>query len=191
MGSQRVGHDWATFTFTSLHHTAGQHASQERSRDGTVTRFLEGASGLGSPLFSESKPRPPRGQYLSLSGTALGPGDLSASPHRALCGWTVNPGMLGQVSPALGTLEWAQGRVEGLALAPSSPTCLASCRAWGWAGSNVDRPWRRRGPWAMRPLSPTGQDKPTGPLLPPRPSHLKEISPEYSLEGLMQKLKLQ
>ena len=43
----------------------------------------------------------------------------------------------------------------------------------------------------MRPLSPAGQDKPTGPLLPPSPSQLKEISPEYSLEGLMLKLKLQ
>ena len=43
----------------------------------------------------------------------------------------------------------------------------------------------------MRPLSPGGQDKPMVPLLPPSPSHLREISPEYSLEGLMLKLKLQ
>ena len=121
---------------------------------------LERASRLGPPLSPESKPQPPRGRRLSLSGTALGPRDLSASPHRALCGWAVNPGMIGQISPTLGTLEWVQRRAKGLTLAPSSPTCLAPCRAWGWAGNNVDMPWRKQGPWGMRPLSPGRQTSP-------------------------------
>ena len=40
-------------------------------------------------------------------------------------------------------------------------------------------------------IIPRSPNKPMAPLLPPSPSHLREISPEYSLEGLMLKLKLQ
>ena len=40
-------------------------------------------------------------------------------------------------------------------------------------------------------IIPRSPNKPMVPLLPPSPSHLREISPEYSLEGLMLKLKLQ